>query len=97
MSRKSNTVLFITAATVFNILVTFGAFTGLLLFYGYVIVPALPPQAEHWGLPFIFLLAVAFSFAIYRLFLNLLTKKVDMQKHFGPVFRQPGRAESGKE
>jgi hypothetical protein len=86
MSKKSNTLLFILAATVFNVLVTIVAFMALLFFFTLVIMPRLPENAAAWAVPVIFIGAIALSFVIYRVILKFLMKKVDIEKHFDPIF-----------
>jgi hypothetical protein len=98
MSKKTNTLLFILAATVFNILLTVAAFMALLLLFTFVIMPRLPEpaaaKAATWAIPAIFIGAIAISFAVYRLILKVFMKKVNIEKHFDPIFggrRPPGR------
>jgi uncharacterized BrkB/YihY/UPF0761 family membrane protein len=94
MSKKTNTLLFILGATVFNILVTAACFTVLLLIYAYVIAPRISEAARAWGFPAIFIAAIALSFVIYRKGLKFLMKKIQVEKHFAPLFgdrREPSR------
>jgi hypothetical protein len=90
MSKKTNTLLFILAATVFNILVTIASFLALLLFFTFVIMPGLPePAASNtagWVIPAIFIGAIAISFAVYRLVLKFFMKKVNIDQYFDPIF-----------
>jgi hypothetical protein len=86
MSKKTNTLLFILAATVFNILVTIVAFLALLFLFTLVIMPRLPEDAAAWAIPVIFIGAIALSFVVYRVILKFLMKKVDIEKHFDPIF-----------
>ena len=49
MSKKSNTIFFMLGATVFNILVTVLSFILMLLVYGRLIAPLLPPECiQMW-------------------------------------------------
>jgi uncharacterized membrane protein (DUF485 family) len=94
VNKKTNTLLFILAATVFNIIVTVICFTALLLFYAKFLAPRIPGEGQAWGFPAIFIAAIALSFVIYRLVLKQLLKKVDVEKHFDPIFggrRPPAR------
>jgi hypothetical protein len=86
MSKKTNTLLFILGATVFNILVTIIAFMALLFFFTLVIMPRVPEDAAAWAIPVIFIGAIALSFVIYRVILKFVMKKVDIEKHFDPIF-----------
>jgi uncharacterized membrane protein (DUF485 family) len=93
MSKKTNTLWFILGATVFNILVTIICFVILLVLYAKFLAPTLPESSAAWGFPVIFIGAIALSFVVYRLILKQLMKRVDMEKHFDPIFgrRRPQR------
>jgi hypothetical protein len=86
MSKKTNTLLFILGATFFNIVVTVVCFTALLVLYARFIAPLLPEGGRSWGFPVIFIAAIALSFVIYRVALKQLMKKIDVEKHFDPIF-----------
>jgi hypothetical protein len=90
MSKKTNTLLFILAATAFNILVTIAAFLALLFLFTFIVMPRLPEPASGrvagWAIPVIFIGAIAVSFAVYRLVLKLFMKKVNIEQHFDPIF-----------
>jgi hypothetical protein len=85
MSKKTNTLFFILVATIFNILVTIASFLVLLLLFT-LVMPRLPENAATWALPVIFVGAIAVSFLVYRMALKFFLKKVDMEKHFDPIF-----------
>ncbi|MDR1585837.1 MAG: leader peptide processing enzyme [Treponema sp.] len=86
MNKKINTLLFILGATLFNIIVTVVFFAGLLLLYAKFLLPLIPESGRAWGFPLIFIAAIALSFLIYRFVLNLLMKKIKIEKYFDPVF-----------
>ncbi|MDR0623412.1 MAG: leader peptide processing enzyme [Treponema sp.] len=86
MSKKTNTLLFILGATFFNIIVTVVCFTALLVLYARFLAPLLPETGRSWGFPVIFIAAIALSFVIYRVALKQLMKKIDVEKHFDPIF-----------
>jgi hypothetical protein len=96
MSKKTNTLVFILGATVFNVLVTILCFLLLLVIYARLIMPMIPENAASWGFPIIFIGAIAVSFVLYRVILKQIMKKIDMEKHFDPLFgskRQKKRME----
>jgi uncharacterized membrane protein YhaH (DUF805 family) len=97
MSKKTNTLLFIFGATVFNVLVTAACFTALFLPYALVLAPRLPETARTWGFPVVFIVAVTLSFLVYRAALKHLVKKVNLGKHFEPLggTGKPPQGESG--
>ena len=86
MSKKTNTLLFILGATVFNILVTVASFILLLVLFAKFLMPLLPETGAAWAFPVIFIASIALSFLVYRLVLKFLLKKINMEKHFEPIF-----------
>jgi hypothetical protein len=86
MSKKTNTLWFILGATAFNILTTIICFILLLLVYARLLLPYLPETVGAWGFPVIFIGSIALSFVLYRFILKIVMKKVDMEKHFDPIF-----------
>jgi hypothetical protein len=87
MNKKANTLLFIVGATIFNILLTIASFFILFLLYARFVAPLLPENIAAWGFPLIFLGSIAVSFVVYRFILNLLIKKIDVDKYFDPIFK----------
>ena len=93
MNKKTNTVFFILAGTVFNIFVTLACFFGILVLYSSFVYPRFnearfSETAVNWALPLIFICAIIASYVIYRLAIKLLMKKLDMDKYFTPVFKE---------
>lgn len=86
MNKKTNTVLFILGATVFNILVTAISFLGLFVLYNFLLRPRLPEESFVFGSAFVFIAALALSFIIYQALLKLIIKKVEVNKYFEPLF-----------
>ncbi|MCL2832445.1 MAG: leader peptide processing enzyme [Treponema sp.] len=86
MSKKSNTLVFILGATVFNILTTFIFFILLLVLYARLLLSSLPENVAAWGFPVIFIAAIALSFVLYRVILKQVMKKYDFEKYFDPIF-----------
>ncbi|MDR1352950.1 MAG: leader peptide processing enzyme [Treponema sp.] len=87
MGKKTNTFLFILAATIFNIVATVVCFFVLLLVFLKFLAHLLPETASAWVLPAIFIGSIVLSFVFYRLALKLLLKKIDLDKHFSPLFK----------
>ena len=86
MSKKSNTFLFIILGTAFNIIITVLCFIVFLVIYSKALYPLLPQSSSAWALPVIFVGSIVVSFFVYRLTVKLFMKKVDMEKHFFPIF-----------
>jgi Kef-type K+ transport system membrane component KefB len=97
MSKKTNTLWFILGATVFNVLIVIISFVILLALFVRFFLPVLPENAAAWGLPVMFVGAFALAFVIYRLILKQILKRVDMEKHFDPLFgrRRPSIRKDG--
>ncbi len=87
MNKKTNTVLFILVATGFNIFITVASFLVLLVVYGRLVAPRLPAQTAAWGLPLIFVGAIALAFAVYRKVLKMVMRHIDVEKNFDPLFK----------
>ncbi|MDR3193448.1 MAG: leader peptide processing enzyme [Treponema sp.] len=97
MSKKTNTLFFILGATVFNIVTTVICFLILMVIYARFLIEKLPQESVAWGFPIIFIAAIALSFVVYRLVLKQLMKRIDIEKHFDPIFgsryRRPKKTE----
>jgi hypothetical protein len=87
MGKKANTLLFILGATVFNVLITIASFVVLLLLFVKFLSPVLPESSAAWALPVIFIGSVVLSFVTYRIVLKQLMKRIDVDKHFSPLFK----------
>jgi hypothetical protein len=86
MNKKLNTVIFILAATFFNVLIAVISFFLLFLVYVKFIANLIPEQNQSWGFILIFLFSIAVSFLVYRYLLKYLLTKVDVEKYFDPIF-----------
>ena len=86
MNKKIKTLLFILGATVFNIITTAVCFVILLVFYSRVLFSRLPEAVTAWMMPAFFIISIVVSFLVYRFAVKIMTKKVDMEKHFDPIF-----------
>ena len=86
MSKKTNTLIFILAATIFNVLVTAVSFIILLVIYSKFFFTLIPENMSPWVMPVIFIVSTIISILMYRLAIKVLMKKVNVEKHFGPMF-----------
>jgi len=94
VNRKTNTIIFILAATVFNIIITMICFLLLIILYSQILFSLLPDNSVAWALPVIFILAIVAAIFIYRALIKVFIKKVDMEKYFDPIFKRNPRANS---
>ena len=81
MSKKTNTLWFILGATVFNIIITIIFFVIFLAIFSKL--PGLPVAVT---IPIILIGPLVLSFVVYRFILKQMMKKIDMEKHFDPIF-----------
>jgi hypothetical protein len=91
MNRKTNTLLFILVATIFNIIVFLILFAALMALYMIVIYPYLLSEMgmNNFATPIlvlVFITAVVIAFLIYRTVINSLFKNVEMDEYFDPLF-----------
>jgi len=87
MNKKMNTALFIVGATVANILLMI-----ILIIIGFAGVSALLPQKTNPRFAsilflLVFLASIAGSFFIYHKVIQLISKRIDMEKYFHPIFK----------
>ena len=87
MNKKTNTLLFVLGATVFNIIITIVSMALLTLFYAKFIIHLLPEAVQIWGFPLMFIAAIVISFIVYRCLLKLLMKKFRLEDYLDPIFR----------
>ena len=95
MNKKANTVLFILGATVVNILIMI-----ILLVIGLAIIARIIPpdgggNSGQFAFLMVFLLSIAGSFFIYNRVIKLISKKIDMEKYFHPIFKT-GKKKEGE-
>jgi hypothetical protein len=86
MSKKTNTIWFMVAGTVFNVVVTIILFLLLLFIYARLLSPVLPESTQGWALLVIFVGSICGDFGLYRLAMKIIEKKVDIEAHFDPLF-----------
>jgi hypothetical protein len=91
MNKKVNTVIFILAASFFNIVIMILLMLGL-----FALASLLLPAGTGAGLgQFVFLLifaaSVGGSFFVYHKLVGFISKKIDMEKYFHPIFRNRKR------
>jgi hypothetical protein len=87
MNKKLNTVLFMLAATVLNIVMMITLLILLVVLAG-VLFPDVPATTGQILLIAAFLLALGGSFALYTFVMRWITRKIDMDRYFHPIFKQ---------
>jgi hypothetical protein len=88
MNKKTNTVLFLLGATVFNLLVMFLLIVIFLVLISVIFRDRLSPNVLSIIMIVLFIGSIAGAFYIYNRVLKLISRKVDMDKYFMPLFRR---------
>ena len=88
MNKRLNTLLFILAATVTNLIIM-----AMLAVGGFLLLSVLPIGASSPGIKNLLLIVVFFgaivgSFFIYHALVKAISKRVDMEKYFHPIFKR---------
>ena len=88
MNKKVNTVLFLLGATVFNLLIMFLLIVLFLVLISTIFRGSLNPNVLSILMIIIFIGSIAASFFIYGRVIKWLSRKIDMEKYFLPLFRR---------
>lgn len=97
MNKRLNTALFILGATVVNLLVM-----AILAVGGFLLLSVLPIGESASGLRSLLMIVVFFgaivgSFFIYHAIVKAVSKRVDMDKYFHPIFRRKNENQDQQE
>ncbi|MBA7563482.1 hypothetical protein ES708_05141 [subsurface metagenome] len=88
MNKKANTVLFLLGATVFNLLMMFLLIVMFLVLISAIFRDSLNPNMLSILMIIVFIGSIAASFFIYGRLVKWLSRKIDMEKYFLPLFRR---------
>jgi hypothetical protein len=88
MNKKLNTVLFLIGATVFNLLVMFILIVVFLVIIQAIFRDRLNPNIFSVLMILIFVVSIAASFFVYGRIVRWLSRRIDMDKYFLPLFRR---------
>ncbi len=88
MNKKVNTVLFLLGATVFNLLIMFILIVVFLVLISAIFKGSLNPNVLSILMIIVFIGSIAVSFFIYGRVVKWLSRKIDMEKYFLPLFRR---------
>jgi len=88
MNKKVNTVLFLLGATVFNLLIMFLLIVIFLVLISTIFRDSLNPNVLSILMIIVFIGSIAASFFIYGRLVKWLSRKIDMEKYFLPLFRR---------
>lgn len=90
MNKKVNTVLFILGASVVNILTMFLILLLGLFLMSVVLSESARESVGQFFFIVVFLAAIGGSFFIYNRLIKFISKKIDLDKYFHPLFRPRG-------
>jgi hypothetical protein len=88
MNKKVNTVLFLLGATVFNLLLMLVLGLGFVILIAVIFKNSLNPNLLVVIAVLVFIGSIAASFFIYGRVVKWLSRKIDMDKYFMPLFRR---------
>jgi hypothetical protein len=99
MNKKLNTALFLIGATIFNLLLLFVLIMLSLLLISALSRGRLSGNVMSILLIVVFLGSMVGSFLIYNRVIKFVSRKIDMEKYFLPLFRRrrPGTGPGGGE
>jgi hypothetical protein len=86
MNKKLNTALFIIGASILNVVLMIILITLGLALISLLLPKNISPTIASALFILVFLLSVAGSFFAYHKGIKYLTRKVDMEKYFHPIF-----------
>jgi len=90
VNRKVNTVLFILGATIINISTMLLILLLGLFLMSVVLSETARESVGQFFFIVVFLAAIGGSFFFYNRLIKLMSKKIDMDKYFHPLFRPRG-------
>lgn len=91
MNRRLNSVLFIIAATVANVLMMIVIFGVLLVLFARFVAPMLSPGVNQILLLVLFVGSVVLTYVLYHRLMRWLSRRYDLEKYFGPLFGRDKR------
>jgi membrane protein YdbS with pleckstrin-like domain len=86
MDKRVNSILFILAATVVNIVLMIVLFLVAFLVFARFLAPHLPPGVSRALLLVLFIGSIVGTFLIYHRLMKWATRKYEMEKYFAPLF-----------
>ena len=91
MNKKVNTVLFLLAATLFNIFIIFTIFFIGFVLLGQFLLPIVPSPIGQLLLIVLFCGSLALGYVIYNKTLRWINHRFDTKKFIEPIFNRKKR------
>ena len=86
MNKKVNTILFMIAATVVNVVLMIAIFIGLMVLYAWIAPGGFASQVGQIVGIVIFLVAIGLTYFIYHRLIRWISNKWNLEEHFAPIF-----------
>ena len=90
MNKRVNTFLFLLGATIVNIVSMVVVMFGGLFLLARVLPERTQESAGRLLFILLFLGSIGVAFLVYNRIIRLISKKIDMDKYFHPIFRRRG-------
>ena len=94
MNKKLNTFFFILGATILNMFLMVLLFSVTFLIYGVFIASRLSSGINTVFVLALFVISIIVTYLIYHRIVNFMSKKIDFEKYFDPLFK-PRRRNKG--
>jgi len=94
VNKKVNTVLFVIAATVFNVLIMTIILVAGLAIMGIVLPEKVQESGGQVLFIILFLVSIGGAFFSYNLVVRIISKKIDLDRYFHPIFSSRRRPRS---
>lgn len=86
MNKKTNTVLFMFGATVFNVVAMIVIFVVLFLLYGRFLASVISPEVGQVIIIVLFIGSIALTYFIYHRLIRWISSKWNLDDYFDPIF-----------
>lgn len=88
MNKKVNTVLFVLGASAFNVVMMLVIFILVLAVLQLFLTEETSPAAVQLFMLLSFVVSIVGTYGLYTLLIKYITRHVDMDKYFHPIFRR---------
>ncbi len=96
MNKKVNTIVFMLAATVLNVVMMVVIFLGLMLLYAWLVPGGFATQLGQVIGIVLFLAAIGLTYFLYHKLIKVISNKWNLDEYFDPIFRRRGASDKDK-
>ena len=97
MNKKANTILFMLAATVLNVIMMVVIFLALMLLYAWVAPGGFSTQVGQIVGIVLFLAAIGLTYFLYHRLVKWISNKWNLDEYFAPIFGRRGGGQQGQQ